>query len=43
MTRAAAYRAGGFSDFVITLYADDPVAAAGAVATDVLPRLRELG
>lgn len=41
--QARRYVAAGFTELVVTLYADDPVAAAAAVAADILPRLRELG
>jgi F420-dependent oxidoreductase-like protein len=41
--KAERYADGGFSEFVITLYADDPARAAETVAADLLPALRDAG
>jgi F420-dependent oxidoreductase-like protein len=42
VARAERYAAAGFSEFVLAVYAEPPVAAAEAIAADVLPRLRAL-
>jgi F420-dependent oxidoreductase-like protein len=41
--QARRYADAGFTEFVVTLYVEDPASAAAAVAADVLPALRALG
>jgi alkanesulfonate monooxygenase SsuD/methylene tetrahydromethanopterin reductase-like flavin-dependent oxidoreductase (luciferase family) len=41
--QAKRYRGAGFTEIVVTLYVDDAPKGAETVATEILPRLRELG